>query len=240
MTPQAKVTYLFHSGFAVETAHFFFIFDYYQPSLKPNSGTLTKDILKTKPATYVLASHNHADHFDRAILKWADLETVTYILSNDIKLTKPPARCHTLAPYQELALPDLTINTFGSTDQGLSYLVKVDGLTIFHAGDLNCWRWKEDSPQEQQRAITAFQTEVAKIAGNSIDIAFFPVDRRLEEYYADGALHFAARLQPKLLIPMHFGKDYKATTAFAVLAQNVPWQTVVITHQGQEFFWQQA
>ena len=116
----------------------------------------------------------------------------------------------------------------------------MDGLAIFHAGDLNCWRWKAETPQEQQRAVTAFQTEVAKITGNSIDIAFFPVDPRLGEYYAAGALYFAAKLQPHLLIPIHFGNDYEATAAFAALAQNVPWQTVAITHQGQAIFWQPA
>jgi L-ascorbate metabolism protein UlaG (beta-lactamase superfamily) len=235
MSPyQAKITYLFHSGFAVETANHFLIFDYYHPFHQSNASTITRHDLTFKPATYVFASHNHADHFDRAILKWADLTTVTYILSNDIHLTKPPSRYHTLSPYQELALPGLAINTYGSTDQGLSYLVKTDGLTIFHAGDLNCWRWKEDSLEEQLRAETAFQTEIAKIAGIPIDIAFFPVDRRLEAYYANGATYFAARLQPKLLIPMHFGEDYEATAAFAALAQNAPWQTVIITHQGQE------
>jgi L-ascorbate metabolism protein UlaG (beta-lactamase superfamily) len=232
-----KITYLFHSGFTVETKHHFLIFDYYHPFAKPNPGTLTEAILKTKPATYVLASHHHSDHFDRTILQWANLETVTYIFSNDIRLSPPPLRSHGLTPYQELTLPGLTVKTFGSTDAGVSFLVKTDGLTIFHAGDLNCWRWKEDSAKEQQRAVDAFQAEVAKIAGNAIDIAFFPVDRRLEAYFAVGALYFAAQLQPKLLIPMHFGKDYDATVNFATLAQNLPSRTIVINRQGQEILW---
>jgi L-ascorbate metabolism protein UlaG (beta-lactamase superfamily) len=236
----AKITYLFHSGFTVETASHFLIFDYYHPSARPNAGTLTADFLKTKPTVCVLASHNHSDHFDRAILNWAHLETVTYVLDSNINLSRPPARSYSLSPYQELTLPGLTIKTFGSTDQGVSFLVTTDGLTLFHAGDLNCWRWKEDSPAEQQRAIAAFQTEVAKIADKTsdIDIAFFPVDRRLETYFADGALYFAARLQPKLLIPMHFGTDYEATVDFAVLARDHPWRTVIISRQGQEFSWQ--
>jgi L-ascorbate metabolism protein UlaG (beta-lactamase superfamily) len=234
---KAKITYLFHSGFTVETANHFLVFDYYHPSPRPNAGTLTPDFLKTKPTPCVLASHNHHDHFDRAILKWANLETLTYVLSNDIHLSRPPARSYSLAPYQELTLPGLTIKTFGSTDQGVSFLITMDGLTLFHAGDLNCWRWKEDSPAEQQRAVAAFQAEVAKIAGNAIDIAFFPVDRRLETYFAAGALYFAARLQPKLLIPMHFGADYEVTRAFAALARGNPWRTVSISHQGQEFLW---
>jgi L-ascorbate metabolism protein UlaG (beta-lactamase superfamily) len=235
---QVKITYLFHSGFTVETANHFLIFDYYQPAAHPGPAILTRDFLKTKTSVVVLVSHSHADHFDRAILKWANLENISYICSNDIEVAKPPPHWRRMAPYQELTLPDLQVNTFGSTDQGVSFLVKADGLTIFHAGDLNCWRWNEDTTQEQERAEAAFQAEVARIVGNPIDIAFFPVDRRLEANYARGALRFLAQLQPKLLIPMHFGKDYEATTAFAALIQNTPWRTVEITRQGQEILFE--
>jgi L-ascorbate metabolism protein UlaG (beta-lactamase superfamily) len=114
------------------------VFDYYQPFAKPNAGTLTADLLKTKPAAYVLASHNHRDHFNRTILKWASLETATYVFSSDIHLPRPPVRSYSLTPYQELPLPGLIIKTFGSTDQGVPFLVTMDVLNIFHAGDLNC------------------------------------------------------------------------------------------------------
>jgi L-ascorbate metabolism protein UlaG (beta-lactamase superfamily) len=235
---QVKITYLFHSGFTVETANHFLIFDYYHPASQPGPAILTRDFLNTKAGVVVLVSHSHADHFDHAILKWADLENVSYICSNDIEIAKFPPRWRRLAPYQEWTLPDFKVKTFGSTDQGVSFLVNTDGLAIFHAGDLNCWRWNEDTPEEQERAKAAFQDEVARIAGNPIDIAFFPVDRRLEANYARGALHFLARLQPKLLLPMHFGKDYEATTAFAALIQNTPWRTVEITRQGQEILFE--
>jgi hypothetical protein len=40
-------------------------------------------------------------------------------------------------------------------------------------------------------------------------------------------------LRPKLLIPMHFGKDYEATRVFAAKTAGSAWQTVIITYQGQ-------
>mgnify|MGYP000370425735 FL=1 len=50
-----QITRIFHSGFLVETARRYFIFDYYKgelPKLNPD-----------KPV-YVFASHGHQDHYE--------------------------------------------------------------------------------------------------------------------------------------------------------------------------------
>ncbi|HYH02922.1 MAG TPA: MBL fold metallo-hydrolase [Bacillota bacterium] len=235
---QTRITYLYHSGFTVETADCFLIFDYYQPAVKQaktTAGILTRELLETKSRVYVFASHSHADHFDPAILTWADLTTVNYIMSSDIRVNPPLPRSHLLSPYETFRDNRLAVQTFGSTDQGVSFLVETGNFTLFHAGDLNWWQWSEDSPTDQAKAVSDFKAEIAKIAGHRIDLAFFPVDRRLEEYYAHGALYFAAQLRPKLLIPMHFGSDYQATAAFADQARNLSINTLEITHRGQEF-----
>ncbi|MCE5285798.1 MAG: MBL fold metallo-hydrolase [Pelosinus sp.] len=236
MNYKAKITYLFHSCFAVETANHLLIFDYYQPkvSTKPD-GKITGETLKTKKNVYVFSSHSHADHFDPVIFKWAkDNPSITYLLSSDITHLAGD-NYHFLAPYQAYTTAELTVKAFGSTDIGVSFLTQTDGLTIFHAGDLNWWHWKGDTKPNQQAAEKLFKTEIAKLAGANIDIAFFPVDRRLEEFYAQGAQYFAAKLQPRLLLPMHFGRDFAATAAFAKIL-NGPVKTAEITHKGQEFY----
>jgi L-ascorbate metabolism protein UlaG (beta-lactamase superfamily) len=235
----AKITYLFHSGYAVETASHLLIFDYYQPgshtSGSLDNGIITSEYLKTKSNVYVFASHNHADHFDPIILKWGKTNpAITYILSSDIKLAAPPANCRFLSEHEDFKDDSVFIKAFGSTDQGVSFLVQTDGVNIFHAGDLNWWRWKGHNQKEQTAAEAAFKTVITAIIGYSIDVAFFPVDRRLEEFFASGAEYFAAVLQPKLLLPMHFGKDFGASKAFSKIAQKSLFQTVEITHKGQE------
>jgi len=242
-TPTAKITHLFHSGYAVETAEHFLIFDYYQPVPEKNgnitTGMITGDYLKTKKNIYVFVSHNHADHFDPAILKWATSNPdITYILSSDVVAKTDPLHCHVLSAYEEMSTNQVTIKTFGSTDQGISFLVQVDGLTIFHAGDLNWWHWSGESLAEQTSAASAFKAEMNKMAALplAIDIAFFPVDRRMEEFYSIGAEYFADKFKPKLLVPMHFGKDFAATQAFAEKAKTLCINTVEISHKGQEIF----
>ena len=58
---------------------------------------------------------------------------------------------------EEKLFKDVYVKAYGSTDIGISFLVKVDGLTIFHAGDLNWWHWKEDSLEEQLVAESSFK-----------------------------------------------------------------------------------
>ena len=51
-------TYIFHSGFIVETSEYILIFDAW---IDP-AHVISKALLKQKP-TYVFASHHHEDHF---------------------------------------------------------------------------------------------------------------------------------------------------------------------------------
>ena len=39
-----------------------------------------------------------------------------------------------MAPYEEYTGDGITVKTYDSTDLGVSFLVTIDGLRIFHAG----------------------------------------------------------------------------------------------------------
>ena len=242
-TPAAKITHLFHSGYAVETTEHFLIFDYYQPVSNKNdgiaNGIITGNYLKTKKNVLVFVSHNHADHFDPIILDWAkDNPAITYILSSDVHTHTNQLHCKMLSAYEETTVNQVNIKTFGSTDQGISFSLQVDGLSIFHAGDLNWWHWTGESLAEQRTAELAFKAEIEKIRVqiNNIDIAFFPIDRRMEEFYSIGAEYFADKCKPKLIVPMHFGNDFAASQAFASKAKTLLLNTVEIHHKGQQIF----
>lgn len=240
---KATITHLFHSGYAVETKDHYLIFDYYQPSPTKQKGItegiITADYLKNKKNIFVFVSHNHADHFDPTILEWAKTNpNITYILSSDVQANLHHLNCHILSAYEELTLNSLHIQTFGSTDQGISFFIKVDDITIFHAGDLNWWHWSGESIAEQKVAQVAFKAEMEKLVQSAltIDIAFFPVDRRMGEFYSLGPVFFATTLKPKLLVPMHFGKDFAITQDFLIKAKSLSIPTIEIKHGGQEIF----
>lgn len=198
------VEHIFHSGFTVETENFYLIFDYYNGDIS----------LKNKK-TIVFSTHSHGDHFNPLILGWKDMkENISYILSSDIDVEKEDEKIHIMEPYEELELDNVKIKAFGSTDMGVSFLVNVDNITIFHAGDLNWWYWEEDTPKEKVDMEKAFKEEISKIKDFNVDIAFFPVDPRLGNAFSLGGEYFINEVNPKYFIPMHFGDKFNTTKEF--------------------------
>lgn len=134
-----KVEYIFHSSFTVETEDHFLVFDYYQGDLE----------IPDKKA-YIFVSHGHEDHFNPDILNLKG--DIKYIFSDDFKdeIKKYSKQNITfMKAYQNKKIDDIDIKSFSSTDLGLSFLIKVDGINIFFAGDLNWWSWKSDTEQER-------------------------------------------------------------------------------------------
>ncbi len=241
---KAKIYYIYHSGFAIKTKNHFLIFDYYKESMQNDDTHRQLDLflpenIKQMKNVYVFASHSHEDHFNPSILNFEKYNSnIKYIFSNDIVINKNKCSYNFIEEGEEKRFEELYVKAYGSTDIGISFLVKVDGLTIFHAGDLNWWHWKEDSLEQQSLAEASFKTEIDKLSvEKSIDIAFFPVDPRLEEYYYIGGEYFSKRIQPKLLIPMHFGEDTSITQVFADKMRKQSINAVQIRHSGQEIIY---
>lgn len=251
-----KIYYIFHSGFAVETENYLLIFDYYMSPGELNNSNCMKfslqDAIKNKNNVLIFSSHNHEDHFNPEILDWEKINpNIKYVLDSDIPVDFEKSNYYKLPIYEDLTLeteiPSLQnsenrkggfkgvyVKAYGSTDIGISFLVKVDGITLFHAGDLNWWHWKDDSIEERNLAEKNFKSEIEKIKGEDIDIAFFPVDPRLEEYYNIGGEYFIREINPKIFIPMHFGDDCSTTREFSEKVKELPTKSVIISSSGEE------
>ena len=188
-----KIYYLYHSGFAVRIKDSLLIFDYYsdepQEGLRGLSrGTVSQQDLKEAEKVYVFVSHNHFDHYNPIVFEWDQVNSnIQYFLSFDVDAPARDKRYYTMNPYQEYKDDSIYVKTYGSTDEGVSFMVDIEGFRIFHAGDLNCWYWYyESTPQELEEDENKFLVELEKITEEDIDIAFFPVDPRLQEYYYMG------------------------------------------------------
>ena len=233
------ITYLFNSGFIVETEKHLLLFDYYKDQTnqgsQEQSKRVEKKILATDKKVFIFVSHRHKDHFNPVILEWSKLRAeINYFLSDDIKPVQKNEGIKLVAPYQQLEVDDLNTKTYGSTDEGVSFLVKVDELTLFHAGDLNWWYWWDDPEEEIKMAEHRFKAEIEKMKGERIDLAFFPVDPRLEHNYSIGGEYFIQQLHPKVLIPMHFGTDYEILSSFVAKVQDFDTKVINITSSPQE------
>jgi len=241
---KAKIYYIYHSGFAIKTKNHFLIFDYYKEPMENDethhmSEMLLLENIKEMKNVFVFASHSHADHFNSSILEWEKYNNnIKYIFSEDIKINKNKTNYSFMEEGEQKSLESLYVKAYGSTDIGISFLVKVDGITIFHAGDLNWWHWKEDSIEEQSLAESSFKAYIEKLKEEKpIDIAFFPVDSRLQEYYYLGGEYFSEKIHPNLLIPMHFGHDVGITKKFAEKISKHNTKAVEINYSGQEIIY---
>lgn len=201
---KVKVEHIFHSGFSVETDNYYLIFDYYKGRVN----------LKDKK-TLVFVSHGHQDHYNEEVFHWQNPNRqIDYIVSSDIRLVNEDKNIHILEPYEALTLEGVKIRTYGSTDLGLSFLVNVDGLSIFHSGDLNWWHWESNSQDENLQEERIFKEELTRIGSQKIDLAFVPVDPRLGDAYNLAGKYFIDIFQPTYFFPMHFADNFSICKDF--------------------------
>jgi L-ascorbate metabolism protein UlaG (beta-lactamase superfamily) len=122
---------------------------------------------------------------------------------------------------------------FGSNDEGVSFILRLadTGELIYFAGDLNDWDWQDDPapvPQMQKDyriQLERMQRDLLALEGVErfgrggvarggavhpprqevpvVDVAFIPVDLRLQEKAFNGAEIWLEYMYPKWLIPMH-------------------------------------
>ena len=197
-----NVTYLHHSGFLVETETKVLLFDYYTEGGRKTYFDPTAYPDKT---IFVFVSHAHEDHYDRRILSWTNLPNVRYVLSFDVR-TEAGFEGRTLhaEPHQSYDFDGISIKTLQSNDEGVAFLVKADGKTIYHAGDLNWWHWNGEPDAFNADIEKSYTTEINRLKGEKIDVAFVPADLRLQDKYFWAVNYFLKTVGAKKLFPMHF------------------------------------
>ena len=207
-----KITYIYHSGFSVELESCVLIFDYFKGNIPA--------VPANKPV-YFFASHSHQDHFNLAILNMLSENNPKFILSNDIRLSeKYLERCGinkdikdtiiSVKKNDNVVVDNLTIETFRSTDAGCAFMVKADGVTIYHAGDMNVWVWPGHEHKEALKAYheRLYMEQLTKMSKYDVDVAFAPLDPRLKESYYLGIKMLLDNVKVKKLFPMHMWDEY--------------------------------
>ena len=238
-----KLDYIYHSGFAIEAEGVTIIIDYYKDSSETirNQGIVHDCLLQKPGKLYVLSTHFHPDHFNREILTWKEQRPdIIYLFSKDI------LKHHRANPEDAIYInkgesyedDNLRIDAFGSTDVGISFLIHLQGMSIFHAGDLNNWHWSEESTeQEIRKANGDFLAEVKYLKQqiSAIELVMFPVDRRMGKDYMKGAEQFIEQIKTTIFVPMHFREDYEGGNAFRSVAEANGCRFISITHRGETF-----
>ena len=238
-----RVTYIGHSGFFVETDSACFFFDYYQGEIPPIN--IEKPLL-------VFVSHGHADHYNPAIFELVyQHPSVQFILPKGTQIKKYvleyEERGTNLSEHlmlvkknetYEITLSNetnLRITTLKSTDLGVAYLLEYEGNTFYHAGDLNLWLWDGESEEYNQNMKRKYFTQLEKLKGKEIDIAFVPLDSRQGKHAFAGMESFLEYTNTKYVFPMHMWEEYHMIADFLEKHPEYQANMMNIERQGQAF-----
>ena len=243
MSKEINIWYLYHSCYAVQVGDTLLIFDYYVDKPAGPARTLSNGVVEPKEIagykTLVFSSHRHQDHFNPVILSWRDhVDSIRYILSSDIHAKYYEKDVITIKPRQTINLDDgIAITTLKSTDEGVAFLIDIDGITIYHAGDLNWWRWEEESKAWNNDMAAKFKKEVDVLKGKKIDIAFLTADPRQKSNALLGIEYFIENVGAGRIFPMHFLDDYSIMEKIADEQDNNPGLSAVqlVFKRGQQF-----
>lgn len=240
------VTFVHHSCFTIETETKMFIFDYF-PKMDLHGYVFTgkEPVLPKDKRVYVFASHSHQDHFSLEVLRWAEqTENIQYIFSKDIRLgnnylvrngidPKVKQKITFVKPCASYRVDDLEITTLRSTDAGVAYLVKADGETFYHAGDLNQWKWDGVGELINGKESRAYHHEIKKLSDIHIDVAFVVLDTRLKQNATLGLDYFMQNIEADVVFPMHMWQDYSYVPRYKRKISNGAFAARLVEVQGE-------
>jgi L-ascorbate metabolism protein UlaG (beta-lactamase superfamily) len=199
----ALVWYLGHCGFAVRTRDHFLIFDYQeerdgpQPKTKPArpslaSGWIDPEEIKGLKVR-VFVSHSHGDHYDPVIYSWRQaVPDILYYFG--WRAGDDPRDAYLVGPRAELESGGFQIATINSHHAGVpevAWLVKVDGLAVYHNGDCQ--------PPDPAAGYAFLRTKT-----EAVDLAFLPPVTAPGEKYTIQERDFFTKFRVGAAFPMHF------------------------------------
>lgn len=112
-----------------------------------------------------------------------------------------------VSPDNTYHVDDLDIMTLRSTDAGVAFYVASNGVSLFHAGDLNDWEWDGAGDLINGRVRRAFRHEIKSFRKTN-KRGFFPMDPKLMEYQFKGFDYFLQNTSAEFVFPMHMWQDY--------------------------------
>ncbi|MCI9082325.1 MAG: MBL fold metallo-hydrolase [Lachnospiraceae bacterium] len=219
-----KITYIHHSTFCVEVEGRVLVFDYYNGKGVPGCEYHGKmpEFPKETPI-YVFSSHSHRDHFDSEVLNWSKrYDNIYYIFAKEVKKKLGNSMLKRLGfgedikekityvkPREMYEVGDAVVETLLSTDSGVAFLVTVSGKTIYHAGDLNWWRWEEETDVFNRYQEATYKQQINLLRGRQIDVSFVVADPRLKQSQFLGLDYFLEQVRTGCVILMHLWKHYE-------------------------------
>ena len=189
-----QIRWLAHAAFQIETnGKTIYLDPRYMKSLESKIGSFFENPDK---ADVILFTHHHADHCYPSSFKKM-LTPDTKIIAPELCKKKLGNDFIRIKPGDEIRIDDIQVRAVDAynikrhrtsgrlwhiKEEGVGYLVTIDGNTIYHAGD------------------TEFIPEMRHL-GN-VNVALLPIDGKFTMNISE-AIDAVMAIKPKIVIPMH-------------------------------------
>ena len=178
-----KLTYIFHSGFAVETQSCVLVFDYW---MDPADCILV--ILFKGNSRHNICQTDEADVLMVKGISWCD---------KNIKIVAAGSNDSGVSWIVEVA--DKRIFHAGDLNNWYARFLPSD----YQGGTIWSFEFGEIDPQKDEKQYLGELKDIRKMT-DSFDVVLFPVDGRIGNGYSRGARQFIEQFQTGLFVPMHF------------------------------------
>ncbi|MBS3094250.1 MBL fold metallo-hydrolase [Candidatus Pacearchaeota archaeon] len=186
-----KISWLGHSSFVIRNSKLIYIDPY---NLKEG----------VEKADLIFITHNHYDHCSIADLQKIVKDGTRIIMPADCqsKITKfsIPVKIDIIEPGKELSIGEIKVSAVHAyninkpfhpkEEEGVGYIIKINGLLIYHAGDTDLI--------PEMNNLTGYNQPNKKF------IALLPIGGRFT-MNPEEAAESAKIIKPYLAIPMHYG-----------------------------------
>lgn len=232
-TGEAVLWYLGHSGVAVKTRNNLLIFDYWNYGDQPDEPYLANGHINTEEINnqnvYVFVTHNHLDHHDSIIYYWQEsIPNITYIFGWPDTAATEHIR---LGPRESRKIGDIEVRTIQSPEAeeaGGTFVVSVDGLTMYHQGG-----YSHDTTQ-----YDLFKKDIKHLGeiARGADILFL---RTGNDWQNEEALLTIESVQPKVVFPFHARERESVYRDFAdqAIARKVKAQIIPAENRGDSYIY---
>lgn len=208
---ESEIWYLGHCGYAVKTKNHLLIFDYIELEENPSERALDKGFVDPVEISNlnvsVFVTHNHVDHYDEIIHSWQNkIKNIRYIFGWKENEEQKSPHHYLEGPRGKLRLDDMeifTVNSFHSFVPEVAYLVKVDGLVIYHGGDYQ-GKMGRNAPSNVKEDMQYLKTKA-----DVVDLFF------IGAWTGPPYLQAIESMQPKVIFPMHERKKEENYKRFA-------------------------
>jgi hypothetical protein len=220
---EAVIWYMGENGFVVRTKTRLLILDpfnsgmwmSYRTTGSLSDGTVNPEEIKDQNVIVFVSSMLD---YRAGMWDWPKFVTkIKYVFGWDLVSARPPVKYTYMKPREERTIDGVQISTIQATEVGCGFLLKVDGMTMFHGGNHAVFE-----PNE----MADFSKEIDFVAGRAkqcdlVFLEFMTDDGKRSPSITKGIWYAAQKLSPRAIFPMGAYKERGRTKGGFVGFENL-------------------